>query len=188
VSLPENHTLAAARASRAALLATRAARPFELPLRFWRQQVHFTTPASGRPEKALSALAAVPRLLARFDLSVEVVAGHLGVAADVLRTAPDARLPAVLLDAEDAVAATDEAARQARSGAVTCFRTAAFASWGHAWRAGGRSAFSEGGVAKTRCGCSARPAWDWKAASTTWSPSSPPLPTRKSRATIRSTR
>lgn len=127
MSLPENHTLAAAaRASRAALLAARAARPFELPLRFWRQQVHFTTPASGRPEKALSALAAVPRLLARFDLSVEVVAGHLGVAADVLRTAPDARLPAVLLDAEDAVAATDEAARQARSGAVACFRTAAF--------------------------------------------------------------
>ena len=66
---PEVHAIAAAaRASRAALLATHPARQFELPLRFWRQQVHFTTPASGRPEKALSALASVPRLLARFEL------------------------------------------------------------------------------------------------------------------------
>lgn len=126
---PETRAIAtAARASRAALLAARAARQFELPLRFWRQQVHFTTPASGRPEKALSALAGVPRLLARFDLSVDAVAGHLGIDPAPLHAVlgADNHLPAVLLDAEDAVAATAEAARQARAGAIDCFRNVDF--------------------------------------------------------------
>ncbi len=131
---PEVHAIAAAaRASRATLLATHCARQFELPLRFWRQQVHFTTPASGRPEKALSALAGVPRLLARFELSVDAVAGHLGVDAAPLQAVLDAGdgLPAVLLDAEDAVAATAQAAEQARVGAIACFRNADF---GHTLR------------------------------------------------------
>lgn len=120
----DNDALAtAARSSRAALLAAHDAGQFELPLRFWRQQVHFTTPASGRPEKALLALAGVPRLLARFDLSVDAVAAHLGIEPAPLHAVlgADNALPAVLLDAEDAVAATDEAARQARSGAIECF-------------------------------------------------------------------
>ena len=131
---PEVHAIAAAaRASRATLLATHSARQFELPLRFWRQQVHFTTPANGRPEKALSALAGVPRLLARFDLSVDAVAAHLGVDATPLQAVlnADDGLPAVLLDAEDAVAATAEAAAEARSGAIACFRNADF---GHTLR------------------------------------------------------
>ncbi|MEA3219106.1 DUF6986 family protein [Immundisolibacter sp.] len=117
-----------ARASRGALLATYRARQFELPLRFWRQQVHFTTPASGRPEKALSALASVPRLLARFELTVDAVAAHLGVDPAPLHAvlASDGSVPALLLDAEDAVAATAEAARQARAGAIECFRKADF--------------------------------------------------------------
>ena len=120
----DNDALAtAARSSRAALLAAHDAGQFELPLRFWRQQVHFTTPASGRPEKALLALAGVPRLLARFDLSVDAVGSHLGIEPAPLHAVlgADNALPAVLLDAEDAVAATDEAARQARSGAIECF-------------------------------------------------------------------
>lgn len=126
---PETDLIAtAARASRGALLATYRARQCELPLRFWRQQVHFTTPASGRPEKALSALASVPRLLARFELTVDSVAAHLGVDAAPLHAAlaSDTGLPALLLDAEDAVAATAEAARQARAGAIECFRNADF--------------------------------------------------------------
>lgn len=123
----------AARASRAALLAAHAAGQFELPLRFWRQQVHFTTPAAGRPEKALSALTGVPRLLARFDLSVDAVAGQLGIDPAPLHAVlgADNGLPAVLLDAEDAVAATTQAARQARIGAIECFRNADF---GHTLR------------------------------------------------------
>jgi len=134
VKQPEADVLAtAARASRATLLAAHATRQFELPLRFWRQQVHFTTPASGRPGKALSALAGVPRLLARFDLSVDAVAAQLGVDAAPLHAVlgADDGLPAVLLDAEDAVAATPEAARQARSGAIECFRSVDF---GHTLR------------------------------------------------------
>ena len=126
---PETDLIAtAARASRGALLATHRARQFELPLRFWRQQIHFTTPASGRPEKALSALASVPRLLARFELTVDSVAAHLGVDPAPLHAvlASDAGVPALLLDAEDAVAATAEAARQARAGAIECFRNADF--------------------------------------------------------------
>jgi citrate lyase subunit beta/citryl-CoA lyase len=129
VQQPQTDVLASAvRASRGALLATRRARQFELPLRFWRQQVHFTTPASGQPEKALSALAGVPRLLARFELTVDAVAGHLEVDPAPLQAVLDGdrSLPAVLLDAEDAVAATAEAARQARAGAVACFRNADF--------------------------------------------------------------
>ncbi|ANX03728.1 DUF6986 family protein [Immundisolibacter cernigliae] len=126
---PETDLIAtAARASRGALLATYRASQFELPLRFWRQQVHFTTPASGRPEKALSALAGVPRLLARFELTVDAVAAHLGIDPAPLHAvlASDTGLPALLLDAEDAVAATAEAARQARAGAIECFRKADF--------------------------------------------------------------
>jgi citrate lyase beta subunit len=126
---PEVHAITtAARASRSRLLAAHATRQFELPLRFWRQQVHFTTPASGQPEKALSALAGVPRLLARFELSVNAVADHLGIDAEPLHAVlnPDNGLPAVLLDAEDAVAATPEAARQARNGAIACFRNVDF--------------------------------------------------------------
>ncbi len=146
---PEVHAIAAAaRASRATLLATHSARQFELPLRFWRQQVHFTTPANGRPEKALSALAGVPRLLARFDLSVDAVAAHLGVDATPLQAVlnADDGLPAVLLDAEDAVAATAEAARQARAAP---------------------SRVSGMPISAARCACFARPGWHWTAASTT---------------------
>lgn len=125
---PIDDLASAARVTRDALLATYRACQFELPLRYWRQQVHFTTPASGRPEKALSALASVPRLLARFELTVDSVAAHLGVDAAPLHAVltSDAGLPALLLDAEDAVAATAEAARQARAGAIECFRKADF--------------------------------------------------------------
>lgn len=125
---PIDDLASAARVTRDALLATYRACQFELPLRYWRQQVHFTTPASGRPEKALSALASVPRLLARFELTVDSVAAHLGVDAAPLHAVltSDAGLPALLLDAEDAVAATAEAARQARAGAIECFRKVDF--------------------------------------------------------------
>lgn len=122
-----------ARRQRAGLLAGHAGARQDLPLRYWRQQVHFTTPASGTPAKALTALRAVPRLLERLDLSMEAVAEHLGVDAAPLASVleGDGRPPAVLLDAEDAVADTAEAARQARSGAAACF---ADADWGHTLR------------------------------------------------------
>lgn len=131
------NTLAAittdARRHRVGLLASHAGGRRELPLRYWRQQVHFTTPASGTPAKALTALRAVPRLLERLDLSVEAVAEHLGVDVAPLASVldGDGRPPAVLLDAEDAVADTVEAAQRARTGAAACF---ADADWGHTLR------------------------------------------------------
>ncbi len=130
MSLTQSHAIAAAaRQSRAALLAAHAAGQYELPLRYWRQQVHFTTPASGAPAKALTALAGVPRLLERVGLTIDRVAEHLAIDAAPLHAvlAGDGRPPAVLLDAEDAVAATDEAAQRARTGAIACFTGA---DWG----------------------------------------------------------
>lgn len=124
---------AEARRHRAALLARHSDGRHELPLRYWRQQVHFTTPASGAPAKAPTALRAVPRLLERIGLSVETVAEHLGIDAAPLAGVldGDGRPPAVLLDAEDAVADTAEAARRARTAAAACF---AQADWGHTLR------------------------------------------------------
>ena len=45
-------------AKRDELLASRKARSSEMPLKFWNQQAHFTTPASGTPEKAIRCMTA----------------------------------------------------------------------------------------------------------------------------------
>ena len=125
------------RASRArigspSLRAALAERRTDLPLRYWRQQAHFTTPADKRPSPARPSRAA-PR--------PRVASSHVGgssrpswptgwrspldrVAA--LLEAPR-RAPLVMLDGEDAPALTRGRAAEARRVAALTLRTA---SWG----------------------------------------------------------
>jgi citrate lyase beta subunit len=99
-----------------------ASRRASLPLRFWRQQAHFTTPAER--DMALKALtngtASMARILERFGIEPQQLAERLQAdpaAVTSLLEAP--RLaPLVMVDAEDALAHTDAAVAQARIDAV----------------------------------------------------------------------
>lgn len=100
-------------------LASRRAR---LPLRFWRQHAHLTTPAEGvMARKAVEGgTSPMTRILDRFEVGPAMLADRLGV--DVARVerllAEPRRAPLVMLDAEDALALTDAAVTQARADAA----------------------------------------------------------------------
>jgi citrate lyase subunit beta/citryl-CoA lyase len=100
-------------------LAPRGAR---LPLRYWRQQAHFTTPAeAAMARKAVEGgTSPMSRILERFEVGPAMLADRLG--ADLGRVerllAEPRRSPLVMLDAEDALALTDAAVAQARSDAA----------------------------------------------------------------------
>mgnify|MGYP001561321435 CR=1 FL=1 len=105
------------------LLDERARRSVDLPLKYWRQQAHFTTPASGAPGKAIRGLKPVKRLLEKFAISPEDIATQTGAPLDTLREVLDGddHSPFVMVDVEDAVALTEESISKARLGAVRCF-------------------------------------------------------------------
>ena len=115
------------------LLLQRAQSKVDLPLRFWRQQAHFTTPATGKPARAIQGLAPVTRLLARHQIELVEISERTGVSLSVLQQLIDDQpnSPLVMVDAEDAVADTAEAALAARQGAVDCFNQA---QWGQTLR------------------------------------------------------
>lgn len=99
-----------------------ASRHASLPLRFWRQQAHFTTPAER--DIALKALTggttSMARILERFAVEPEELAERMGAdpsAVVSLLQAPRSA-PLVMVDAEDALAQTDAAIAQARLDAV----------------------------------------------------------------------
>ncbi|MFV2062073.1 MAG: aldolase/citrate lyase family protein [Chloroflexota bacterium] len=99
-----------------------ASRKATLPLRYWRQQAHFTTPAERDiATKAMSGgTAPMPRILERFGVSPTELADHIGadsVAVEQLLSHPRPA-PLVMVDAEDALAHTDAATRQARIDAI----------------------------------------------------------------------
>ena len=107
---------------RLALRERLAARHVDLPLRFWRQQVHFTTPAER--DIAIKALtggtAPMARILERFGVTPPQLAERLGVdvgAVEGLLERPR-RSPMVMLDAEDALADTPEAVERGRADAI----------------------------------------------------------------------
>lgn len=110
-------------AERPVLLHQRYDRSVNVPLKYWRQQAHFTTPASGTPEKAIRGLESVPRLLDKFGLTPQEISGRTGAPAqaihDVLNGSKNT--PFVMVDCEDAVALTPEATERARRGALQCF-------------------------------------------------------------------
>ena len=89
-----------------------ASRQSHLPLRFWRQQAHFTTPAADESMaiKALTGTAPLKRALDRHGLSSIDLADRLGVdPALVTEMLEHPRLaPLVMLDGEDAQALRED--------------------------------------------------------------------------------
>lgn len=111
-------------ARRQELLRQRRQRSADMPLRFWNQQAHFTTPASGAPGKAIQGLAAVEKVLQRFGISAEEIAERSGADLAVLKGilgSDNKHSPFVMVDVEDAVAHTEEAIAKGRLGAVEVF-------------------------------------------------------------------
>lgn len=106
------------------LLQQRAERSTDLPLRYWNQQAQFTTPASGTPEKAIKGLTSVVKILDRFEISGDDIVERTGAPSDVINgliNQDNRHSPFVMVDAEDAVAFTDESSQRARNGAVRVF-------------------------------------------------------------------
>lgn len=95
-----------------------------MPLRFWNQQAHFTTPASGTPGKAIKGMSAVEKILKRFEISAEEIAERSGADLGVVKSlleSDNKHSPFVMVDVEDAVAHTPEAIAKGRLGAVNTF-------------------------------------------------------------------
>ncbi len=124
--------IAAGDAERAAVRERLASRRATLPLRYWRQQAHLTTPAAdaAMARKAVEGgTAPVSRMLERLGLNAADLAECLEQPADVVeaRLATARRAPLVMLDGEDAIAPTDEAAARGLAVAADTFATA---DWG----------------------------------------------------------
>jgi citrate lyase beta subunit len=113
----------------AELRGTLAGRATQLPLRFWRQQAHLTAPAQRDvAAKALTAgTAPMARILARFGVAPSLLAERLGVAPAAVQAllAEPRSAPVVMIDAEDALAPTESAARQGRVDAIDVLSTPA---------------------------------------------------------------
>ena len=126
-ALPDlGSAIALADSRRRALRADLAPRRVRLPLRYWRQQAHFTTPA----EEAIARKAVeggtspMGRIMTRFNVGPNELAHHLGADVALVEQllAEPRRAPLVMLDAEDALALTDAAAELGRQGAADVLR------------------------------------------------------------------
>ncbi len=126
--------IALADARQKALLEHLAPRRTRLPLRYWRQQAHFTTPAeAAMARKAVEGgTSPMARILERFEVGPAGLADRLGVETTAVERllAEPRRAPMVMLDAEDALALTDEAAAQARLDAADVLTTADWSGGG----------------------------------------------------------
>ena len=124
--------VARAESERERVLAEVEALTVELPLKFWRQQAHYTTPASNYKlaEGAASrGFAPTPRILSKYGIEAADLAATFDVplaAVEGLLEA-DAHAPLVMIDGEDAQALDEEVVAQGRENAVRVFREAA---WG----------------------------------------------------------
>ncbi len=101
-----------------------------LPLRFWRQQAHFTTPAADF-EKARKAaeggFAPTARILERFHISAADLAHTLGVEEErvaALLERESTAAPLVMVDGEDATAMREDVLQEGREHAARAFREA----------------------------------------------------------------
>jgi citrate lyase subunit beta/citryl-CoA lyase len=107
-------------------------RPTDLPLRFWRQHVYFTTPASNgtTARKAVEGgYASALRLFERFGIDAAAVGEALGVPEErvaALWQRADTSAPVVMVDGEDAAAPRDDVVAAAREVAADVFRSAAW--------------------------------------------------------------
>jgi citrate lyase beta subunit len=103
-----------------------------LPLRFWRQQVHFTTPASNA-EVARKAVeggyASALRVFQRFEIDANAIAEALDVDlghVQRLIQRADTSAPLVIVDGEDAQAPREDVVAAGRASAASVFRQAAW--------------------------------------------------------------
>jgi citrate lyase beta subunit len=135
---PSDTTLGAAieagDAARTAMAVRLADRRTDLPLRYWRQAAHLTTPAADAvmARKAVeSGTAPVARMLERLGLTAADLAETLELPTALVETRLEkpARAPLVMLDGEDAVAPGDAVAQRALAVAADTFATA---DWGAA--------------------------------------------------------
>ncbi len=126
--------IAAADRDRVALRTRLEVRRTDLPLRFWRQQAHLTTPAAD-PLMARKAVeggtASVSRMLERLSLTGADLADRLDLPTALVeaRLASPSRAPLVMLDGEDAIAPGDLVAARAMEVAA---ETLVEADWGDA--------------------------------------------------------
>jgi len=125
-----------AEAREAQLAAKTMRRRAPLPLRYWRQDAHFTTPAS---DEAMARKAVekgtepVGRMMDRLGVTAAMLAERLQLAAaqvDALLARPR-RAPLVMLDGEDAQALREDVATQGLESAVRVLRDG---QWRHALR------------------------------------------------------
>jgi citrate lyase beta subunit len=124
--------IAAGDAARLEVRATLSGRRTALPLRYWRQQAHLTTPAAdaAMARKAVEGgTAPVGRMLERLGLSPVDLADTLELPLGLVeaRLATPTRAPLVMLDGEDAIAPGDAAAERGLAVAADTFSTA---DWG----------------------------------------------------------
>lgn len=108
----------------------------DLPLRFLRQQAHFTTPASNfdMVQKAVEkGHSATPKILEKLGISNQELAEKLGVSVAEVEAvlASEVRSPHVMVDGEDAQALRDDVVARGRENAIRVFQEA---SWGKTLR------------------------------------------------------
>jgi citrate lyase beta subunit len=124
--------IASADARRLAVRSTLGARHTDLPLRYWRQQAHLTTPASdaAMARKAVEGgTAPMTRMLERLGLTGADLAEALELPVSIVeaRLARPSRAPLVMLDGEDAIAPGDAVAARGLAVAAETFTDA---DWG----------------------------------------------------------
>lgn len=124
--------IAAADEDRLALRTRLADRHTELPLRYWCQQAHLTTPAADAvmARKAVEGgTSSVALMLERLGLTGADLADRLELPAATVesRLAASSRAPLVMLDGEDSIAPGDDVAARAMDVAAETF---AMADWG----------------------------------------------------------
>ncbi len=121
--------IAEGEARRRSVTAWLTGRHAALPLRYWRQQAHFTTPAAdeGMARKAVEGgTAPMARILERFSITPAELADRLEVEprlVDELLARPE-RAPLVMLDGEDAQALRDDVTEQGLRSAAAILRDA----------------------------------------------------------------
>lgn len=101
----------------------------QLPLKYLRQQAHFTTPASHYDmlKKAVEGgWAATPKILAKWKISHEELAETLGVTPSEIQEilGEDPHAPFVMVDGEDAQALREDVVQRGRINSIKIFREA----------------------------------------------------------------
>ena len=128
----DDELLVWAEARREAILQDTQALSANLPLKFLRQQTHYTTPASNYRlvEKAASrGFAPVEKILAKYQITLDDLAQTLEVPLNAIEELlnNDPHAPLVMVDGEDAQALDDDVVLEGRKNAIRVFREA---DWG----------------------------------------------------------